>query len=437
MAGMSISGLASGLDTTTLISQLMQLETRPQDALKTRLTDAKADASAYRTINSTLSTLRSAAEALTKATTWTPTKATSSAASVSATASAGATPGSVAFTVSNLAATHTMIGSASWTPPAGETVLTIEDKDKDTPATSITIAAGTSLADAVTAINAKKAGVTASAVNTGAGYRLQLTSTTSGLDGAFTVSGGPGTFTTVAEGADAQLSVAGGIYTATSSTNTFSDLMAGTTFTVNEKGASATVTVVSDPAGVATAVQSLVTAANNALNTLSEYGNNSPGSKAVLRGDSTLRDLAGQVLDAVSHAVGNGSPAAAGLQLNREGRITFDSAAFTAKLRTDPTVARRLVDGEGGVPGVAQRLLSVTKTATDATTGTLTALAVGKDREATDLQGRIDSWDLRLELRRQSLTKQFTAMEAALGGLQSKSSWLSSQLSSLPSWSRS
>src|SRR3954467_3706653 len=99
MAGMSTGvGLASGLDYSTMISQLMQIEAQPQKLLETRLSETKVDAAAYRAVNTSLSALQSAAEALTKAAAWTPAKASSSSASVSATAAAGATTGSVTFT---------------------------------------------------------------------------------------------------------------------------------------------------------------------------------------------------------------------------------------------------------------------------------------------------------------------------------------------------
>ena len=45
--------------------------------------------------------------------------------------------------------------------------------------------------------------------------------------------------------------------------------------------------------------------------------------------------------------------------------------------------------------------------------------------------GSVADWDLRLELRQKTLTRQFTAMETALSSLSSQSSWLGSQLASL------
>jgi flagellar hook-associated protein 2 len=154
------------------------------------------------------------------------------------------------------------------------------------------------------------------------------------------------------------------------------------------------------------------------------------------------------VLEAVSSAIGDSSAARAGLQLTRDGALRFDSDTFLAKLKSDPTLVQRLVDGvpETTAPdgtavaatqGVAQRLFALAEKATDTTTGTLTLLAKSRDTMVTDLQDRIEDWDLRLAARRTTLERQFSGMESALGRLQSQSSWLSSQLSSLPRWSSS
>ena len=87
--------------------------------------------------------------------------------------------------------------------------------------------------------------------------------------------------------------------------------------------------------------------------------------------------------------------------------------------------------------GIAGKLEALAKRASDSTTGMITTLATSKDSSAKDLENRIADWDVRLELRRTSLTRQFTAMETALGTLQNQSQWLSAQLASLPSWSTS
>ena len=59
---MSVDGLVSGMDTTSLITQLLQAESGPQTQLKSRLATSQTTASAYRTVNTTFAAVRTAAE---------------------------------------------------------------------------------------------------------------------------------------------------------------------------------------------------------------------------------------------------------------------------------------------------------------------------------------------------------------------------------------
>ena len=84
------------------------------------------------------------------------------------------------------------------------------------------------------------------------------------------------------------------------------------------------------------------------------------------------------------------------------------------------------------ITGIAAKLLAISKSASDATTGSIVALANGQDLLVKDYQARIEAWDLRLEKRREALTRQFTAMETALSSLKNQSTWLAGQINSLP-----
>jgi flagellar hook-associated protein 2 len=439
LAGMNV-GLISGMDTASLIDQLMAVEANPQTLLRQKLSATKADAEAYRAVNTKFDALRSAAETLTRATTWGAVKATSSDGSVTATSTTGARAGSLTFTVASLATNHAVLSDKSW-PATTDTYdlprpLAIEDTTTGT-SQPINLPADASLADVVSAINDQAEGVTAAAVSTTTGFRLQLTSTATGDASRFSVGAG---FQALSTGTDARLTVGNGTvgYDVTSPTNTFGNALPGTTLTVTQTGGPVTVAVTDDPDSVATAVEGLVKAANDVLSSVKLYTSTTSGSPlAVLKGDSTLRGLANDVLGQVASAIGEHSAATAGIQLDRYGAITFNKETFTAALESDPALAQQLVNGAGSVPGVAQRLLAVAKAATDSATGSLVKRAETQDAQATDLQKRIDDWDLRLELRRANLTRQFTAMETALSSLQNQSSWLSSQLSSLPKWSTS
>src|SRR4051812_42028910 len=191
MAGLGIDGLASGLDTTSIINQLMSIEAAPQTALKTTLGKTTSFVTDLRALNTAVAAIATSAKAAATATSLATYKTASSATSVTATARNTAAPGDVTFTVDQTAQREITVTAAmsSWssTPPA----LTIENADKTT--TTVT-AASSSMADVAAAINGANKGVTATVVAAGTDttsgaklYRLQLTSTASGAAGAFTV----------------------------------------------------------------------------------------------------------------------------------------------------------------------------------------------------------------------------------------------------------
>jgi flagellar hook-associated protein 2 len=57
----------------------------------------------------------------------------------------------------------------------------------------------------------------------------------------------------------------------------------------------------------------------------------------------------------------------------------------------------------------------------------------GRQRQIDQLGDSIADWDVRLAIRQQTLQKQFSDMEVALGKLRDQSNWLAGQLASLPS----
>ena len=89
------------------------------------------------------------------------------------------------------------------------------------------------------------------------------------------------------------------------------------------------------------------------------------------------------------------------------------------------------------VDGIAARLSVLAEKASDSASGMITTLANSQDAHAKDLQKQIDDWTVRLASRQATLTAQFNAMETALGTIQNQSTWLTSQINSLPSWSSS
>jgi flagellar hook-associated protein 2 len=461
---MSVDGLVSGMDTTTIISQLMQSEAAPQAALKTKLTATQSNASAYRTVNTTILAITAAADALASAPLSAGRAVSSSSSAVTASASTTATPGAaISFSVTSLVSTQSVVSNSEWTSLTADATTQepswpIEILNADgTSRGTISLAAGGTLTDAIAAINGADLGVKATAISLGPNrYRLQLTSATSGSAGGFVVKSATETnvtagsaFVQTSPATDASLDLGGGLV-ATSSSNTFADLLPGVSVTVSKIDATPVNLLVSaDTSGVTSKVQALVDAVNAGLTTIKTYTSNADGSTAALKGDYSVTSIAGQLLDAVSRAVGAaGSAAQVGLQLTKDGKVTFDKAKFASALKDTPDLVQRMIggtpagngaDGIAGTPddvvavsGVAARLSAVAKSASDATTGTLVSLANGQDSLAKDIQNRIADWDLRLAKRKETLTRQFTAMETALSSLKNQSTWLAGQINSLP-----
>ncbi len=443
---MSINtGLVSGMDSGALVSQLMQVEAASQNALKTRLSATQVTAGAYRTVNSSLASLTTAAEALLKPEAWTSAKGTSSSTGVTVTAASSAPASSLTFTVAKVATTASSVSAARWattTEPANLTTLDIRTADGTASKGTIALDGTESLAQVVAKINARTdLGLVATSVQTSPGqFALQVSAGKSGAAAGFSLTANK-TFTPTSVGQDAELKVGTttGAYSVSSPTNLFEGVLAGATITVSKEEATpVTATVAADPDAVAAKVSSLVDAVNSALTTIKTHTNNAQGSTAALRGDYAVTSVGGQLLEAISAAVGeDGSPARAGFELTRDGKITFNKEKFAAALKTTPDLAQRLVAGSGrtgepdAVTGIAGRVRAVTKAASDATTGTLTSLAKGQDSLARDIKDRIADWDVRLARRKVTLTRQFTAMETALSGLQNQSNWLAGQLGSL------
>ena len=468
MAGMSVStGLVSGIDYDSMITQLMQVEANPQTLLKQQRAASQSQAGAYRAVNTRFDALRSAAAALQASTASEATKASSTSTNVTTTSSATAVAGStVTFAVTQLAATHSMASGAKWTSataPANSAQMSwpLTITKGTTTVGTVSVAADATLADAVKAVNDAKLGVTASLVQVGKDdVRLQLTATAGGADGVFDVSGsapaGGGTapaFLETSKGRNAELDLGGGLV-ASSATNTFTDLVAGVTITAAKADPSATVTVTvaKDTDSAAAKVQSLVDAANSLFESINAY-TDKDSTSASLKGNTTLRGLATQILGVVSGGIEGTSMSTLGIQLTKTGTLTFDKATFAAKLASDPVGVKNLLSktttvnaGADGISGntddvtspvgLAARLEALAKRASDSTTGTLTLMATSSDSAAKDLTSRIEAWDIRLALRKSSLTRQFNAMETALSTLQNQGTWLAGQINSLPSWSR-
>jgi flagellar hook-associated protein 2 len=452
-----------------MINQLISVEAAPQTRLKNKVATAQTALTSYQTVNSKLSAVKSAAADLADLANWRAVKPTSTAASVNAVAngSIGSMAGSLTFDVKSVA------GSQTTTLPVTTRVDVDNDGKPDVtdypktggisvqlPASSpltvkvsggtpvpVDISADTSAEGISKAINDANLGIRAYVVKTsGTEGVLQFVSSKSGIANGFTISGlagagigGSNPATAAASDAKIQVgSLGAGGYEVTSSTNTFTDVMPGVTMTVSKEEHGVTVTAAADVQSIAGKFQALVDAANATLAEVSKQTAYDPGTQKAspLTGDFMVRQLSQAMLSAVStglsytktdsktnttSTVDFGSLAQLGIQLNRDGQLSFDAGKFTASYSEDP--AR--IQGAGIALGNSFKGLA-TKQSTS-----ITALITGRKNDIDKLTDQISDWDVRLAARREALQKQYAGLETSLGKLKNQSSWLSGQLSGL------
>lgn len=316
--------------------------------------------------------------------------------------------------------------------------------------TSIEFDADDTLDDVISKINDADAGVTASRFFDGIGYRLSITSDDSGLKGRVQLDAeGIGiAFEEVVRGRDALMlvgsadSVGAGVL-ASSSTNEFAEVVDGVTLTVKDSSSSAvTVNIQETSSKIVTNIKLLVEQYNKVVDKLSSQrsfsntgSEDSPniktgllfGSSELIRVEQTLGDL---VTGRFSGAGSIRSMVELGLDVDEEGKLSFDQEKFDAKYADDPEAIKEFFITEEF--GIAARF----DVEIDRLTGVGDSLLLLKTKT---LQNRIDANDERaavmqqsLDRQRERLLKQFFSLESTIQKLQSTQSSLS-QIQPLPS----
>jgi flagellar hook-associated protein 2 len=222
-----------------------------------------------------------------------------------------------------------------------------------------------SLAAVVSGINAAHAGVTATALQVGTNeFALEVTSNTTGTAGAGTLdtqafsSSSLGALQTTTAAQNAVISLGGtGGFQVTSQTNALTGLLPGVTVDLAQVSAApVTLTVAPDGSQVVDQVSALVTAANQVLSTISTDTafNQSTNTAGPLNGQTSLTELAQQVLSIVGNAVGTSGAGSdgtvgesAGLALTSSGTITFNQSAFESAYDKNPAAVQAMFT-EGG-----------------------------------------------------------------------------------------
>lgn len=434
MGAIAFGGLATGLDTGTIVSQLVAIRRQPIVKLEAQKSILGRQQAALNDLKAKLKALQAAAEAIDTEREFGSFAATSSLASVlTATGSGTAAPGTYSIVVEALAQAQKDIsqGYASATADVGSGTFTIT---VDGESHELTLAPGaSSLADLRAAINNAGLGVSASLLNTGAGetpYRLTLTSTTTGEDAAFTadfsgLSGGIAPLlSNVAAATNASLTIDGIPITAQS--NSVTGVIEGVTLSLHAADPSAPVTLTldTDAGAITTKVKALV----DAYNDLMSFVTAQSADGGTLRGNGLMRSVRQRIAGIWSQSLSGGSGdltmlAQIGIKQGENGQVTFDQVAFADALGENFGGVRDLLIERDANLGKAYLLRTAIASLTDNYTGLFKLSDTALKNKVEAIDNRIERYEMSIENYRTVLERKFTAMEMMVSRLRAQSGY--------------
>lgn len=452
MATISALGVGSGMDMSTIIKQLMTVEQQPLTVVNQQESSIKSKISAYGQLSSALSALKTAATALNTPTTINAFKAAfSDNAFGTATASSSAAAGVYDIQVTQLAKAHTLATTAfaSNTTVVGDGSLTIKS---GTNTFSVTIDnTNDTLAGIRDAINASanNTSVSASIVNDTSGARLVLSAKNTGsanaIDVQVTESGAAGlrklsyasangdpygqVMTAGNPAQDALLKVNG--VPISSASNTVSSAITGVSFTLAKENSSATLTITRDSAAVSTAATNFAAAyskLSSTIKTLTAY-DAATKTGSVLTGDGTTSMLMSRLRTTLS-TVPSGltgtysTLAEVGISIQSDGSMSVDSTKLQSAIDNHFSDLQNVLGTYGkAVSDFADSFTNANGVVTARVDGLNTSIRRLEDRK-TQIQARLD----RVEA---NYKRQYSALDALLGSMNTTSSYLSQQLARL------
>jgi flagellar hook-associated protein 2 len=453
MASISSSGIGSGLDVNSLVTQLVAAERAPQDARLTRV-DAKltTEFTALAQLKGSMSAFQAALTALKSASTLISRKATlGDDKNLTAVASASAAAGVYDVEVVQLAKAA-QVASAAF--PGGSTTAigtgTLNLSMGGAAFSVVIDSSNNTLAGIRDAINgaAANTGVRASIINAVDGSRLILSGERTGAANFLNVtqSGGDGglaqvvydppnpsgmTAVTGAVPQDAIVNIAG--FAVHSATNTVESAIDGVTLTLKaqEPGTVVRLTVANDE----TAVQGKVTEFVNAYNVLAKQiaglrSYDATSRKAgPLLGDAMLRGIETQLRRIVTSPVaGATSPynmlSSIGVSFGADGTLALNASKFETAMRAGAAGVAQLF---GSATGVANQLDDFID-AQLSSSGAMDSRNKSIEARRKDLVSQQNALNVRMASFERRYQQQFSALDTLLSQMQSTSTYLTQQL---------
>lgn len=436
MSSIAFSGLATGLDTGSIVAQLLEIKRQPVYRLEDNKSAYQKQITALGTLKTKLLALQTAAQNLDTAGEFSSLRAASSDEDLlTATASEDAAPGTHDIVVKTLALTQKDIyqGYDNKLVAVGEGTISITVGGETT---ELTLAGYTSLDSLKNLINDNVEGVGASIVYDGSatgGYKLILSGTEAGTAGAFTadfsgLAGGTApVLTTQQAAADATLTVDGIDVVATS--NTPDDVISGLTLNLEDfdPGTTVKLTVTIDSEGIAGKVKAMV----DAYNDLFAYIQEQTKPEADLRGNPTLSSVASRMENIFSASLEDGLGSVTnffqvGVSRGSDRQLEWDEEEFADALAGNFGGVRDFFIEREGNLGKMSLVDTAIEDMTDSIDGLFKISTDSLNRKIDYTDESIARYERSIESYRVSLERQYTAMEMMIAQLQAQGSYLNS-----------
>ena len=437
MSSVSFSGLATGLDTGSIVAQLVDLKRAPIRRLEARRDLFQSQQKALDTFKTKLLALQEASKQLDTANEFSSLKtSTGDEDIVTVTADSGAAAGSYDIQVTKLATAQKDVsqGYNSKLDSVGSGLMSFT---VDGETTDLALVGYTSIESLAQKINNDVPGVSATIIFDGSatgGYKLVFSGSEPGTAGSFSMdmSGMSGGITPIMTNsqpaADAELIIDN--IAVTASSNNPSDVISGVT--LHLKGLSdvdtpTTVSISTDDTGIADNVQGMV----DAYNDLFSFVTDESAAGGTLRDVPALRAVASRIeslfTSSLSGGLGDISRFSQVGIMRGEGRgLKFDADDFKTALEEDFTGVRDLFIEREGNLGKMYLIDQAVEDMTDSIDGLFKISKDALENKIDYADSGIERYERSVESYRVTLTRKFTAMEQMVAQLNAQGSYLSS-----------
>jgi len=436
MSSVSFTGLATGLDTASIVAQLVELRRRPVYRLENRRVDFQNQLSALSSLKTKLLALQEAAAALDTWGEFTALAATSSHEGIlTATAGPTASPGNYEITVESLATARKDISQGYNSPEdvIGQGTVWFTVGGNTIP---LAVPAGTTLAGFKDLINSNVEGVSASIINDGSGdnsHFLVLRGDTEGSSGDYQVvssglSGGVAPiWTNTQVAADAHLTVDDIPVVADS--NQPDGVISGLTLNLlqAEPGTTVRLAVEMDGQKVTESVKALVDAYNELFTFIQEQS----APEGDLHGHPALRSASTRVANLFNSQLVGGLGALSmlwevGITTGEDRQLLWDEEKFQAALENDFAGVRDLFIEREGNLGKGYLIRTAIDNMTDSVSGLFKISSDALNSKIRTADQTIERYERGIESYRMNLEARFTAMERMVAQLQAQGNYLGS-----------